>query len=136
MLDEDFKLSNPYYVWEAEDGSVYEYIDYESLKNTKKVFNRIKLVFRDNVLNIDLPKDSYIYFSFGVGKELTSEDDISENYFIIGKQIENSQVIKKTWYKVPELIIRNSKEQNLYECPRKCLYYNGKGIQQEIMLPF
>jgi len=127
MLDEDFKLSNIYFVWYTTDNDRYETPNFDILKSSNKTFKRFEIVFRDNKLVFELEPEKFLYFSYGITKELSLDDEIQNNFIVFGYQ-NDSEFLTKKWIRVPELIISSSKIEPINSCSKKCLHYNGKTI--------
>lgn len=128
MLDEDFKLSNIYFVWYSIDNNRYETKNFDLIKSSNKIFKRFEIVFRDNKLVFELEPEKFLYFSYGITKELSSDDEIQNNFIVFGYQ-NDGEFLTKKWIRIPELIVSNSKIELINSCPKKCLHYNGKVIQ-------
>lgn len=120
--DEDWALSNPYWIVILSNGQVvYQNYEIEQQERTswpdlKKYVQenglRIKRVifkFRSNEIHFEINSNAkWLFFSHGAGKELNILTDGSpaptDEFFVLGIQSTDT-VIKKFWYKKPELTL-------------------------------
>ena len=115
--NEDWALSNAYWVIALSNGQIFYQNDDELepqgksawgelkkyLDETKLRISRILLKFRSNEIHFQINDDvQYIYMSKGLGKEWTS--DVEDSFFVVGIQ-STPTVIQKYWYKKPELTL-------------------------------
>lgn len=118
--DEDWALSNPYWIVILSNGQVayqnylieqqeksswldlQDYVREHSLRVKRVIFK-----FRSNEIHFEIsPQAEWLFFAHGAGKEFTPNWDGSpaptDDFFVLGIQSTDT-VIKKFWYKKPEL---------------------------------
>lgn len=113
-----FHLSNGQIVYDDQDASeqpfwfrLQDYIYENSLRIVL-----IVLKFRSNEIHFPIaPDESFIYFSYGAGRD--SGNDLTDNFYVLGREDRELHGLKCEWYKTPEL----TKFQTVH-----------KGIQSEI----